>query len=353
MKTLEDMIDAALANPLGEVFAGAAAIGCVGTDIPIDLLLASGRPFAHLPWRAERPTPKADAWIESRFPVWAKSILQDWAQGRFDGFRDVVFSRGNDASQRLYYYVCELQRVGRLGGPAPSIFDVAYVQRDSSLRHTVAAVHRLAQRLDVDSSSLGAGIQRANLWRDCVARVEVDSTIHGVLYGKLTRVSLYRDVTRLLGAHPPPQSTPSAGLRVLLAGSLPPSERLHEVVSSSGAVVIAEWHEGALTRWGPPLNHDGGDLFADVARHIREHSLAPRRFVDAAGQLVNYAQRQRAQAVLLWLTDDDESRAWQVPAQRIALADAGIPTLVLSGRSAETDEMLAREIQTFLQGVSR
>src|SRR5690606_10628902 len=42
-------IDGLLADPLA---ASRGGIGFVGPDVPVDVLLASGRPFGHLPWRA-------------------------------------------------------------------------------------------------------------------------------------------------------------------------------------------------------------------------------------------------------------------------------------------------------------
>src|SRR5690606_38530408 len=107
-------------------------IGFVGPDVPVDVLLASGRPFGHLPWRATGAigaigatgatgaagaTPWADRWLESSFPFWARSILEQWHDGAFDALDTVIFSRADDASQRLYYYVAELKRRGKRGGP--------------------------------------------------------------------------------------------------------------------------------------------------------------------------------------------------------------------------------------------
>ena len=107
-----------------------AGIGFVGSDIPAELLLASGRPFGHLPWRADAPTPAADRC----------SILEQWFAGAFDGLHAVVFSRADDAAQRLCYYVRELQARGRLQGPSVHMLDVALVPRETSVAHTAAAL---------------------------------------------------------------------------------------------------------------------------------------------------------------------------------------------------------------------
>jgi hypothetical protein len=136
-------------------------LGFVGPDVSIDLLLASGRAFGHLPWNVAGATPFADQWLESSFPGWSRSILQQWQEGAFDGLHAVVFSRSDDASQRLYYYVRELQQRGLLQGPRPLVLDVALVPRESSFEHTAASVASLARELACVAHWRGAGRRTA------------------------------------------------------------------------------------------------------------------------------------------------------------------------------------------------
>ena len=94
MTAFQLRLDAVLADPLSTV---KRPMSYVGADIPLDLLLATGRSAVHLPWHCGVPTPLADQWLEGSFPGWTRSILQQWAEGRFDGLDQVVFTRGNDA----------------------------------------------------------------------------------------------------------------------------------------------------------------------------------------------------------------------------------------------------------------
>ena len=105
MSTAARAIDAILADPLARSRDCGAGVGFVGLDYPQDVAFALPAPALHLPWRADRPVPFADRWLESSFPGWARSIVEDWSTGAFDALTTVVFSRGDDASQRLYYYV--------------------------------------------------------------------------------------------------------------------------------------------------------------------------------------------------------------------------------------------------------
>ena len=85
MPDIDQSLDALLRDPLQAVTAGG-ALGYVGLDIPPDLLLAAPRGSCHLPWRVSADTPRADAWLESSFPPYARSMLEDWADGRFECF---------------------------------------------------------------------------------------------------------------------------------------------------------------------------------------------------------------------------------------------------------------------------
>jgi hypothetical protein len=347
MIALETALDTLLADPLRDARRDGKALGYLGGDVPADLLLATGRPVAHLPWRLGEPTPRADAWLESSFPGWARSVIEDWAAGRFDCFAQVVFSRGNDVTQRLYYYVCELQRRGFIGGPLPLIFDVAYIERESSLRHTQAGLRRLASLLGLDDAALMTGIQRANALRAVFATLEGSRRDAGPLYEKLGRASLFTDIRPLLAAHALPES--GAGRRrVLLAGSLPPRDLLHHAVEAAGASVIAELHELSPARLGSPVDATMADPCEAIARQRRAAPLGPRSFEAAGLRLLQVARDVRAEAVVLWLSKDDEARAWHVPAQRAALAAAGLPALILTARRDDAGDGAVAEITNFL-----
>ena len=41
-----------------------------------------------------------------------RSIAEQWLTGELDFLDAVVFPRSDDSAQRLYYYLCELQRRG-------------------------------------------------------------------------------------------------------------------------------------------------------------------------------------------------------------------------------------------------
>jgi len=339
------VVDRVLDDPLGRSD-GRDVIAFVGLDVPIEVLLASGRHFGHLPWDVTGSTAWADRWLESSFPFWARSILEQWHEGIFDGLELVVFSRADDATQRLYYYVRELRQRGKLSGPEPWIFDIAHAPRVSSLAHTEAAVVELMARLQVGADSLPGGVERANQLRRTVASIERARSADGPWHERLWRAALWSDPTRWIGAVVPPAQG-GARTRVLLAGSTPADGRLHEAIEAGGATVVAEAHALAPGWLGPEIAVDEVPDAPCIARHLRQHSTGPRAFLDRAAWLASRAQAVRADAVVLWLTREDEALAWAVPAQRRVLAEAGIPTLVVPAARWQADDGTLDTISAF------
>lgn len=314
-----------LAAPLAPLRDG--GLGFVGADIPIELLLASGRPFGHLPWQADASTANADQWLESSFPGWARSILEQWFAGAFDDLAGVVFSRADDAAQRLCYYVREMQARGQLRGPATHLLDLALIPRGTSATHTAAAIEALAGKLGIDAAAWPAAMARADALRTQLAALNARRGSHGALYEQLFRAALWSDATQWIDTVSMPVQ--QQGQRILLAGSMPPDARLHQAVDAAGACIVDELHPGGPARSGPRMDASGDAPALRIARHLQQHASGPRAFVDRAAQIVARAQACRAAKVILWLTREDEALAWQVPAQTRALREAGIPLLVL------------------------
>jgi hypothetical protein len=346
MTDLDMRVDQILADPLATARAGDNPLGYVGFDLPEDLLAATGRPFAHLPWQVGAPTPRADRFLESSFEPFAKSIVEQWAEGAFDSFGEVLFSRGNDNAQRLYYYLDELQRRGEISGPKPLILDIATIQRQSSADHCVTALRRLADQLSLDEAMLAEGIAITNRRRGFFTELADERTGSGVRYERIARASLFAP---LEGTDVGPVAA-RTGKRLLLGGSAPPDERLHRGIEASGWTIVGETYFRALDRLGAPISQQG-DPVAAIAAHLHTGHASRRNFADHAASLAAAAKRARADAVVLWLIEEEESIVWHVPAQRTALAAAGIPVLALTRRRWDGEDGVAEEIGDWLREI--
>jgi hypothetical protein len=351
MNAIEERLSAALSDPLQAASHGG-ALGYVGLDVPPDLLLAANGVSCHLPIRVPRDTSRTAGWLESSFPPWAHSILGSWWEGEFACFDHVIFSRGDDVSHRLYYYICELQRQSRIGGPQPLVFDVARIPRESSRRYSADALRHLAARLGIDAAAMMKGVQKANAWRQCFADIRVRRRGLGSFYERLVRASLYTDPCILLRDWTPDPAEPSPDT-VILAGSTPPDDRIHRLVEEAGWNVVEDLYDRRLRRLGTEVDPMAEDLPRAIADRWLMHQFASRDFNDPAVELLEAVQRTQARAVILWCTREDEALAWRVAAQRAALERSGIASLVLVARSWAFDDGANLEIRSFLGGRAR
>ena len=286
-------------------------IASVGPEVPHELLAATGRHAGPLGWNIDRAFPTASQWLESKYPLWAFSLVEDWAAGAFDHLGAVVFSRADDAAQRLYYYICELQTRGLLAGPEPLIFDIARIGRASSEARCIDSVRQLAARLDVSDTALEAAIVAAN-------------TAHETL-------------------------TSAPGRTVMLVGSHPPDHRLHAMVAASGWQAAGETLGAVWARRGAAAVTGSGDPCAALGRRVHHAAQGARGFHNRGAALLAEVQAANAAAVVLWYAEEDEAEVWHLPAQKRALAEAGIPALVLTRRSWRGDDGVAADIAAFLK----
>lgn len=357
MIDLKALVAAVLGEPLANARAhhasGGCVIGMVGADIPVEIVLASGAMPLQLPVLADHPTPLADRYLEPGFSPAARSFAQQWLSGGFEFLQAVVFSRSDDSAQRLYYYLCELQRSGGTAGPRPLLYDVAKIPRQTSRRHTEDSTVRLANELGCDFSALPDAIEKRNRRRRLLEMLgllrESQAAPPGPEVERLSRAmdlafSLEFD-TAFEAWLERPRSV-HTGTRLILAGSVPPDERLHSAVETAQGRIVDEVGDHALARFGAPIagataNAAGraGDAtyrrettIRSISDHYHALPCGSRGFEDRPDRLLERAVACRAHGVILWLIEEDEALVWDVPGMQQRLSGTGIPVLTLTRR---------------------
>src|SRR5690242_6349162 len=157
-------VDRLLADPLQAAReaagAGREVVGYIGDDIPVPLIFAAGASPLALRGDAGASTERADQILESAFTPALRAIAERWLTGGFDFLKAVIFPRSDDSAQRLYYYLCELQRRGRCAGPRPLLYDVANLQRPMSAEYTRESTRRLGRELGASDATLAVAVRR-------------------------------------------------------------------------------------------------------------------------------------------------------------------------------------------------
>lgn len=307
-------------------------IGYVGHDCPIELILAAGAIPIGVHGVADRDTPRADQYVEYTFLPASRSIAEQWLSGELDELEAVIFSRSDDSAQRLYYYLCELQRRGLCAGPRPLLYDIANWDRDSSLAHTIGSTRQLARELGTSDDALPRAIERvrerAELLASAIEFTLAPEPARGSLTQRLVRAadrdwSETFDATLRAVQDPSPASLDAT--RLMLIGSTPGDERLHEAAERAGANIIATVNAATPHRVESAAHEV--DAFEQIARRCRAHSW--RELLQSPDDFCDRAIELGVAGVILWTVTEDAGLAWASPRIERALHARGVDVLPL------------------------
>jgi hypothetical protein len=371
MSKLEQLVDEALRDPLAAARAhtqrGGRAIGYVGTEIPVELIVAANAFPLRLPSFAPgggataAGTRAADQYLESSFMPEVRSICEQYLQGAYDFLHSIILPRSNDSAQRLYYYLSELRRQGIAKGPEPLIFDLAKIPRDTSRAHSLSSVESLATQIGARAEALPQAIAKRNRRRELSAaaaavRIYGAAGCRGSVMDRICRAADFCDAELFDGefaawmpkAGDPNEQprAPNGQPRLLLAGTAPPDERLHLAVEAAGGNVVAELGDYPSRNAAAPMIPVNGS-FAALADHYQRSVLGSRAFVDRAAQIASLAKCGGVAGVINWLLEEEDALTWDLPAQTAALAAAGIAFLALNRRRWDASDRALEEIAHF------
>jgi len=332
-------------------------IGYVGNDVPVALILAANSLPLRLRGDLRVSTDRANQFVESAFSPEMRAIVEQWLAGELDFLHSVVFPRTDDSAQRVYYYLCELQRRRTCGGPRPLLYDVANIGRSSSEAYTRESTRRLARELGTRIDDLGSAVrrvaQREALLAEVQARRVAESPLVGSWAYAVERNSggdwreEFDVATRQRLSAAPSMPRPR---RILLVGDPPPDDSLHLGIEAAGGSVVMELTEsvpGEIPAQAEPL-----DALADQF-HSRRNPVREMRV--NSQWVVEQARHAKADAVVFWLIEEDEALPWEIARQVRSLQAANIPALLMARQPWRPTESALTQVKQFVDtlGVQR
>jgi benzoyl-CoA reductase/2-hydroxyglutaryl-CoA dehydratase subunit BcrC/BadD/HgdB len=358
MTTLTRLLDESERDPIAAARRakadGRPVIGFGGADVPVELIDAAGGFALSLAQCAGAPTPQADRYLEAAFAPLERSIAERWLSGGLSFVDAVVFSRGSDSAQRLYYYLCELQRRVLTGGPQPLLYDLAKIPRASSAIYSYGATRELAAALGSNSERLQASIAHRNRRRLLLQALQQRRASAcappGTLCERVGRLADCCEADEFDEALSVWLRTPTAGAsgpRLLLSGSSPGNASLHAAVENAGGVVVAEAGDHDLQSLGYAIPAGSGDPLRALSDHYHTLPYGSRAFVDRAADLASRVAACRVQGVIIWLLEEEEALVWDLPAQQQVLQQLGVPTLTLTRQRSGADEQTRSRVHAF------
>jgi hypothetical protein len=132
--------------------------------------------------------------------------------------------------------------------------------------------------------------------------------------------------------------------RLMLIGSVPATEQLHEAAEASAANIVATLNSQT------PYRYDGvgqaRDAYEGIARRCRAHPW--RAMLHSPKAFCDHALALRADGVILWTVAEDTGLAWVCPRLERALRASGIEVLTLTMQPWEVSPDTLTSIASFV-----
>lgn len=347
---------------------GGRAVGCVGPDIPRELVEACGLVPVRLPGDPRQDTALASQILGGGVDEVTTTQLAGLLAGQGPRLRGLLISHDSEDSVRLYQALRELARAepGRRLPPAAFV-DVLHGPAVTSLAYTRLRLSELARRLGewggraASRDGLTAAIAAGNAQRQVLERVRrlrraTPARLSGSQMARVAGAAMFLTSARHtallrmvldqaggLAAH--------SGPRLFLTGSDHDHPQVCEAAEQLGYHVAGEDHDWGDAVASVAVPTDGDPL--DALARAYGRGLVPGRRAgpgQRAAATAALAAQAGADIVLAYIRQGDDARAWDVPAVRAALRRDGRPLAVLERQPYHwsDEDALRRELRRAL-----
>ncbi|MDQ4488971.1 2-hydroxyacyl-CoA dehydratase family protein [Sinomonas sp. ASV486] len=352
-----------------EAAAGRTVVGFVGADVPRELIVAAGAIPLRLHSRPGFASGDAKDLLGEAIDPVAHSILGQILAGELDFLAGIAFSRDSSASLQQFYVARQLAS-RRPSLPPVHLVDLLHLRRESSLEYDRREVHRFAKTLsnwtgrEVSAETLreamrGCSELRERLGKAQKLRREGRLTGSQSLHLFAAAESLHpRDALKLVNRALLEQADTAEidGLRVFFSGSGQDTDTIYACLEALGAHIVGEDHDWGQLRLTVSCDPSASDhvegLLDELARayHRSGPAAATSAMAERARWTVDQARFAGVGMVLCFTRAFDDAPAWDYPPQRELLAEADIPSVLLSRQPADgSPQQLERALAPFLE----
>lgn len=323
--------------------AGETILGVLAPTVPWELVRAAGlSPVVLRP--ARRPAAFCAEFLEPGvFSPRICSLFESAMAGDLAFLSALVFARTSEQDYKAYLYLLEAGREGR-GQSLPPLwlYDLLHTVTPHAHAYGLARTRELAARLEslvgraIRRADLEAAVDESNAARAAVRRVialRAQSRVSGTEALALIGSCFLMDRTRYArlahrAADEAEHREPVAGARLVVAGAWLDHTRLHALLESHGAVVVAE--DGG---WGTRSAGHDVDPREDVVEALFEKYYrdgpSVRQAPPAGHAWLDDLPATDIDGVVFYHPPDDSVAGWDTPVQRRRLDARGIPSLVI------------------------
>lgn len=351
---------------------GGRVVGCLGSDVPEEILIAGGFLPVRVCGDPAAGTEVADRYMERAFNPLVRSQFGRLVDGTYAYLDYLVVSSSSDVLVRAFYYLRHLRTVEpELPLPELYFFDFLHTRyRTSALynRERVREFWRVVEEWrgrpicrEELAEAVAACRESRRLGRRLAALRAADPPrVSGVEALKLIGASMFMPRHRynlllrdfLAEAQ---DRTGLSGVRVFVTGSTQDHPYFYELVEGCGAVIVGEDHDWGNRHFAGEADAPADDPVDAITDryHLRPPGSSRATVSQRVAALVEQVRSCGAQAVIFYILEADHAPAWDLPEQRRALEKMGVPVLVLDRQPYRWSggEEIREEVQAFLEAV--
>jgi len=350
---------------------GGKIIGCLGSDVPEEIIIAAGYIPYQICGTPGKETPNADKYLELAFEPRVKSQFEKIADGTYRFIDRLIISNSSDVLVRLFYYMRQINLAEpEVQLPPIYFFDIKFSKFRSStlynrdrIRELIDAAGKWSGR-SITQESLQQAISLCGRNRELLSemnryRISDPVRISGTQAIKMIGASLFmpkEEHCRLMevflsGADNLPEISKK---RIFLSGSMHDNTQFYELVESCGAVIVGEDHDmGNRIFMGPEM--DASEPVASITDfyHLRFPASKKSLVSERVSLLVDQVKKTKAQAVIFYINKFDDAASWDYTEQMKAVKDIGVPVLLLRDQPyvMKGNEELREIIGRFIESV--
>jgi benzoyl-CoA reductase/2-hydroxyglutaryl-CoA dehydratase subunit BcrC/BadD/HgdB len=351
---------------------GGKVVGCVGTSIPEEIIMAAGCLPVQVTGDPDVPPHEGDRYMEDTFCPYVRSIHNLFLTGRYEFLDLAIFPHGTDSVKRCYFYLWTEKHDFEpdLKIPPLSVFDILHTRSYVSSCYVRGRMEAFKEELErfsgtkITDSAIARSIEICNENRRLLKRVAElrrsdPPLISGMEALQIIGSSFFmpkEEHNRLLadfleGSHDLPARD---GARLFVSGSIMDNTQFYELVESCNAVVVSE-DISTGNRYSDNLVDTTMDpLDALTERyHTKSHEGRMPPMDDLVKYTVHGVKESKAQGVVFFYLQWDDSHTWNYPSQKAALDKINIPSVSfeMQAYKLEGPEQLRTRLETLVDMV--
>jgi benzoyl-CoA reductase/2-hydroxyglutaryl-CoA dehydratase subunit BcrC/BadD/HgdB len=353
---------------------GGQVVGCLGSDVPEELLLAAG----FLPIRIcgdpnGNSAATAERYMEQAFDPLLRSQFGRIVDGSYAYLDYLIINSSSDALVRVFYYLRQLREQNSgLTIPPLYFFDFLHTRYRTSALYNYESIRRLQNMLEqwsdrkITQHALLEAIAACNENRELLRKLALlrgpeQPRISGLQALQVIGSSMFlprEEHSRLLKMFlaEANNNVIIPGVRLFLTGSAHDHCAFYEIVESCGALIVGEDHDWGNRHFDEDVNLNADPLNAIVDRYQqRRPGINQSTVSQRVSTLLEQVRACGAEGVIFFILELDDAPSWDFPEQRRALEKMGIPLLLLELQPyrLENIESLRNEIAEFVNAISK